>query len=300
MLLAHPLRPLLPHDVLRAIFEYIYYDDKRAALKLVLVSRVVQTWIELILYSVVNLHRETTSRAFLRTIETSRTKSRTFFATHVKSLCISYDIHNDRTARIISVCKGITSLTFWVVPNTWNPSAYLLQPAITAALGPLRPKKLSVLLHGVLGSPYPRFQLPFFEQISHLSVMNKWEDWTTWWGFEMLPCLTHLSFDLQVGPRALDKTTGRVISQLIENVLARCSQLQVCALFLIFDPSPTGTAATLLDSMTVPDPRLVFLKESDPFRDREAHSGREADIWKQAEHTVLRQNMGSGHVVCEI
>lgn len=248
----------------------------------------------MILYSVVNLYRETTSRAFLRTIETSRTKPRAFFATCVKSLCISYDIHNDRTARIISACKGVTSLTFWVVPNTWNPSACLPHPAIAAALDPLRPKKLSVLLHGVLGSPYPRFHLPFFEQITHLSVMNKWEDWTTWWGFEMLPCLTHLSFDLRVGPRALDKNVARVVSYSIENILSRCSRLQACVLSLTFDPFPTITANTVLDAMTASDPRLVFLKDSDLFRDREAHSRREADIWKHAEQTVLRQNLGSG------
>lgn len=38
------LGPILPHDVLRTIFEHAYDDDRRTALKLVLVSRVVQTW----------------------------------------------------------------------------------------------------------------------------------------------------------------------------------------------------------------------------------------------------------------
>ncbi|KAF5378137.1 hypothetical protein D9615_007523 [Tricholomella constricta] len=290
----------LPHDVLRIIFEQAALDDKRTAVKLVLVSRLVQYWIELILYAVVILHRETTCRAFLRTIETSRTKTRAFFATHVKSLCISYDIYNDRTVRIITACRGVTSLTFWVVPTTWHTSIIHSSPhqEIAAALDPLRPKRLSVLLHGVFGSPYPRFHLSFFQKITHLSIVNKWEDWTTWWGFELLPCLTHLSFDLRVGPRSIDKRTAYVIARTLYTVLSRCAQLRVCVLLLTFDPAPGCTADTISKTLPgpehAPDPRLVFMHDSEPFLDREAHSIREARIWNMAEQTVAIQASGAG------
>ncbi|KAG6816060.1 hypothetical protein H0H87_008892 [Tephrocybe sp. NHM501043] len=253
--------------------------------------------IELILYSVVNLHRETTCRAFLRTIETSRTKSRAFFATHVKSLCISYDIYNDRTVRIITACQGVTSLTFWVIPTPWQTSIVRIpHEEIAAALDPLRPQRLSVLLHGILGSPYPQFHLSFFQRITHLSVINKWEDWTTWWGFEALPCLTHLSFDLRVGPRSLDDKVAYTIAQSLHAVLSRCPHMRVCVLLLIFDPSPKFTAAKITHYMPVSkvDPRLVFMGDSEPFLDREAHSLREARIWRMAEQAVDIQSSSGG------
>jgi hypothetical protein len=250
--------------------------------------------VELILYSVVNLHRESTSRAFLRTIETSRTKSRTFFATHVKSLCVSYDVYNDRTAKIISACRGVTSLTFWVASVDACPAlANLPCHDIASALDHLRPTKLSVLLHGLLQPSYPRFQLSFFEKITHLSVINTWEDWATWDGFELLPSLTHLSFDVHVGPRSLDKGTTLLISHVISNILVRCPRLRVCILLFIFDPRPFCTASTILTGMLTPDPRLVFFGDSAPFLDREAHSRREDAIWKLAERTVKRQTSSS-------
>jgi hypothetical protein len=251
--------------------------------------------VELVLYSVVNLHRESTSRAFLRTIETSRTKSRAFFATRVKSLCVSYDVYNDRTAKIISACRGVTSLTFWVASVDAACPALATLPChdIASALDHLRPTKLSVLLHGLLQSPYPRFQSSFFEKITHLSVINTWEDWATWDGFELLPSLTHLSFDVHVGPRSLDEGTTLLISHVISNILLRCPRLRVCILLFIFDPHPFCTASTIFTGMSTPDPRLVFFGDSAPFLDREAHSRREDDIWKLAERIVKRQSSSS-------
>lgn len=295
------LKPSLPHDVLRLIIEYAAISNRRTAVRLALVSRVAQHWVELILYSVVNLYRESTSRAFLRTIETSRTKSRTFFATHVKSLCISYDVHNERTARIISACRGVTSLTFWVAPmDEWRVSKSIPCNDIASALDHLRPVKLSVLLHGLLQSPYPRFQLSFFEKITHLSVINTWDDWATWNGFELLPSLTHLSFDVHVGPRTFDNHTTLLISHVINNILVRCPRLRVCILLLIFDPHPSFTASTILSGMATLDPRLVFLGDSEPFLDREAHSRREENIWKLAERVVTRQRLCADHLVLDI
>ena len=165
---------------------------------------------------------------------------------------------------------------------------------IASALDHLRPVKLSVLLHGLLQPAYPRFQLSFFEKITHLSVINTWDDWATWNGFELLPSLTHLSFDVQVGPRALDKNTALLISHVINNILVRCPRLRVCILLLIFDSHPSSTASTILSGMATPDPRLVFLGDSEPFLDREAHSRREDDIWKLAERTVSRQRSCTG------
>ncbi|KAG6908571.1 hypothetical protein DXG01_004129 [Tephrocybe rancida] len=298
------LTPVLPRDILRLVFEQAALDDKKDALKLVLVSRQVQHWIELIIYSVVNLFHETTCRYFLRTIETSRTKSRAFFTTHVKSLCVSHDLYNNRTVRIISACQGVTTLTFWAIPPASRASIIRIpQEQIAAALDPLRPQKLSALLHGVLGSPYPNFHLSFFQRISHLSVIDKWEDWTTWWGFEILPCLTHLSFDFHVGPQSLDDDTAYTIAQAIHTVLSSCLHLRVCVLVLIFDPSPSFTAAKITHHMPLSakvDSRLVFVGNSEPFLEREAHTVREARTWEVAEDAVDIQASGRDAEVLEI
>ena len=185
-------------------------------------------------------------------------------------------------------------MSFWVAPvDACRVSVNLPYSDIASALDHLRPVKLSVLLHGLLQPAYPRFQLSFFEKITHLSVINTWDDWATWNGFELLPSLTHLSFDVQVGPKALDENTALLISHVINNILVRCPRLRVCILLLIFDSHPSFTASTILNGMT-PDPRLVFLGDSEPFLDREAHSRREDDIWKLAERTVSRQRSCTG------
>jgi hypothetical protein len=178
--------------------------------------------------------------------------------------------------------------------DAWRVSRNLPCHDIASALHHLRPVKLSVLLHGLLQPSYPRFQLSFFEKITHLSVINTWEDWATWNGFELLPSLTHLSFDVQVGPKALDENTTLLISHVISNILVRCHRLRVCILLLIFDPYPSFTASTILSGMVTPDPRLVFLGDSEPFLDREAHSRREDNIWKLAERTVAQQRLYAG------
>jgi hypothetical protein len=256
--------------------------------------------IDLILYAVVNLHRQTTTRTFLRTIETSKTKSRTFFATYVKSLCVSFDIYDERTIKIISACRGVTSLTFWVVPVTQSlrisTNQFITRPnnKLAAALSPLRPQRLSVLLHDVLCSPEPQFQLPFFENITHLAIVNRWEEWTAWSRFHLLPSLTHASFDFRVGPQSLDEAKASMISHAVDDVLASCTHLRVCVLLLLFDHKPIRTVQAIMKHMIKADSRLVFLRDTEPFRDREAHSTREAEIWELAEETVKRQRSGSG------
>lgn len=186
-------------------------------------------------------------------------------------------------------------MTFWVAPvDPWRVSTNLPCHDVASALDHLRPVKLSVLLHGFLQPPYRRFQLSFFENITHLSVINTWDDWATWNGFELLPSLTHLSFDVQVGPRALDQNTTLLISHVISNILVRCPRLRVCILLLIFDHHPPFTASTILSGMITPDPRLVFFGSSEPFLEREAHSRRAENVWKLAERTVTRQRLCTG------
>ncbi|KAH9475523.1 hypothetical protein JR316_0012638 [Psilocybe cubensis] len=87
----------------------------------------------------------------------------------------------------------------------------------------IAPRRLSVMLHDShpLFIFRPRFEgSPFFGDVTHLSVLNRWEEWTAWAGHRMtaeaLPRLTHLKFDLSVGqapesvrPRSLSPSCSR-------------------------------------------------------------------------------------------
>ncbi|KAF8880204.1 hypothetical protein BD779DRAFT_1102271 [Infundibulicybe gibba] len=273
-----------------------------------------QRWVDRIIYAVVNLHRQTTCRAFIRTIESSPTKRRAFFETHVKALSIAYDIRDDdRTVKILSICRGVTSLTFWVVPvlrviqpvASYPPFclAGLHNNELAAALKPLRPKRLSGILYDVLGAPHPQFHLPFFASLTHLSIRNRWQDWVAWDGFHLLPQLTHLSFDFRVNPRNSSLKRNIAVARALQNVLAQCStSLIVCAVLVLFEakPSIAGAAAAVLQRLTKPDPRLVFIHDPEPFLDRGAHSLREEMIWELAKQAVHRQRTSAVNIVLEI
>ncbi|KAJ7585680.1 hypothetical protein C8J56DRAFT_126404 [Mycena floridula] len=102
--------PELPLDIIRLIYEALVHDYRPAALGLVLVSRCVQSWIDPLLYRVVqvdDLHQIT---ALARTISTSA-KPKSFFSLHVKKLCISLQSgYSDADLEtIVSACDGVSS-----------------------------------------------------------------------------------------------------------------------------------------------------------------------------------------------
>jgi hypothetical protein len=242
--------------------------------------------INTILYESVRLSRQRTSTSFIRTIETSTTKAPGFFAMHVKSLSVVFAIRVDDITRIISRCRGIENLTTWFLMsecggvggagNTNNNNPFLS----------MRPKKLSAW-HGVLCSPNPQFGLPFFSRVTHLTIVNIWEDWTTWpWPEYALPSLTHLSLDLASGSRAL--TDSEDVSGTLGAILARCARLRICALRVNNHISEPGVRA-LLRGLGLSDPRIVFFTTRDPFQIREAHSDEEANMWAALEAAAVGQ-----------
>ncbi|TFK35180.1 hypothetical protein BDQ12DRAFT_688615 [Crucibulum laeve] len=342
-----------PDDILRLILEYAAELDRRTALNLVLVSRLSQKWIDPILYSVVTLHRRSTSRAFLRTIETSISKPPIFFRKRVKSLCICHDIYDETAIKILSACRGINSLTFWAIPrsrrqpfmysnptagghtisyrhhpypissndrvhHTQGPrlfSAYrfptlpMTSSKLASVLENLRPRHLSALLRDGQGfSCDPQFHLPFFSRITHFSIINKWEDWTAWNGFENLYSLTHISLDLSA--YCTDRISkARKVAASLSRILACCQHLEVCLVVLLFHPDAVKTVNEILSFMLynsgqegggVYDHRLVFAMEKEPFRGRDAHSYRQMEVWRRADHIAEMQRRSLGHIVPEL
>ncbi|KAK0466664.1 hypothetical protein IW261DRAFT_1111559 [Armillaria novae-zelandiae] len=269
--------PYLPLDILQEIFEYTARVDRQVALNLVQVSSWAREWIDPILYQVVSLRRESTIRNFLRTIET--TKSERFFL----------DLR-------------VTHLTIFFVPTSQipthcHPSCHSPE-RLGTAVSNLRPTHLSVLFPTILHGFYPQLNLPFYSRLTHLSIINDSTDWTAWMGFHSLSNLTHLALDVRAEPQPIDPEKAARICSTVAFILGHCSSLRVCVLLLLFTPDPHQTRDAIARWQDAEDRRLIFLRDTEPFRDRNARE--ERVIWDKAERAMARQRSGSSSVVIDI
>ncbi|KAF8152562.1 hypothetical protein B0H34DRAFT_120992 [Crassisporium funariophilum] len=335
--------PTLPLEVLRRLFESAARVDKRTASNLATLNRTIQLWIEEIIYAQVILRHNRMARAFLSAMK-SKCKQHAFFGAYVRSLVLPQDIDGPSVLEILSVCRGVVDLSYWATPNSEtghkvrgshiitypHPSSFHTDFGL--AVCSLAPRKLSVLLHEEHVSPFkPQFNDPFFSSVTHLSIVNKWEDWTSWKGIssETMPNLTHIKFDLNVGNRhnpddrsnaCMKSTTGATscpggtvtspwldklskVANALSDILNHRPSLQVCVLLLRFDSEPAQTARFLsrLAGPNFPgcihvgfDPRLVFVWEKESFRYNYAHSVQESMVWRSAETVIKAQRQLSG------
>jgi hypothetical protein len=161
--------------------------------------------------------------------------------------------------------------------------------------------------------------------MTHLSILNKSEEWSFWDIAGYLPSLTHLALDLNVSSTALgsrrsgasqgvDPTAQDVVTRVqwlgmastIKGILHKCRFLCVCVVIIQFAPAPRFTMATLARALldleaedsksfpfnnppAVPDPKLVFAQNTNPFVIREAHGVSEERMWKAAEMKAAEQ-----------
>lgn len=171
-------------------------------------------------------------------------------------------------------------------------------------------------------SSQPDFSQPFFAFVTHLSILNAWEEWIFWDNVAVnLPSLTHLAFDLNLArTRLTDDSCGRgtqseeftrKLASTVKSALHKYPPLRVCVLVHLFDRNPRSTmveiSRTLLDleqqelkvrfplisAPAVPDHRLVFVKSTQPFAIRQAHSSVEERMWRMAENMVVAQEKRS-------
>ncbi|KAF9035196.1 hypothetical protein BJ165DRAFT_1533699 [Panaeolus papilionaceus] len=102
------------------------------------------------------------------------------------------------------------------VPQLSSPGRHLLSP-----------RKVSLLLNDYHFGPFkPYFNQPFFSSVTHLSIANEWQDWTSWGGISSLtmPSLTHLKVDLSVGDAPHDVRHKEWMNTITTNPdLARCN-----------------------------------------------------------------------------
>ncbi|KAF7290376.1 SET domain-containing protein [Mycena chlorophos] len=287
---------VLIYDILRLILEMAAQDDRRTAIKLVLVSRTVQEWIDLVLYNSIYLRRQRTTDNFLRTIETSLTKPRSFFATRVKSVSILFDMRPEDVVRLSSVCRGIENITSWYLPSPAFPgtTARRRPSPLSCLMFSLRPRRISSW-HGIVASPDPHFSLPFFSAVTHLTIVNVWEEWASWpWPGNALPSLTHLSLDYTFGARTLPCGEVMRIGDTTMAILSMCCPaLRVCGLRI----DQLETAPSVLELASYfecrNEPRVVLYRHREPFQIREAHSPSEKRVWAALEKAVGQLVVGA-------
>ncbi|KDR74077.1 hypothetical protein GALMADRAFT_227772 [Galerina marginata CBS 339.88] len=173
----------LPAGIQRQILVFAARSDRRLSLNLARVSRTIQPWIDGIIYAQVHLLYLRTVRLFLRTLNErphARTKPMGFFELTVRSIFVCADAEPESVLAILSACRGVTDLSYYG-------------------------GRLSVHLdesHPIFIFR-PNFGIPFFAAVTHLSLVNEWDEWTSWtWSAintETMPALVCLKFDLAVG-----------------------------------------------------------------------------------------------------
>ncbi|KAJ6609053.1 hypothetical protein B0H10DRAFT_2065766 [Mycena sp. CBHHK59/15] len=186
--------PDLPLELEREIFEMAAKADVRTALRLAVVARRVQTWIEPIIYSRVVVSRRpdlpsgalapvtsgsmSASRRLAlsraqrsprkatpvqppRFIRTLPLRPAAFFARHVKRLHVGNLSEQDLVA-VLSACTGISELGWWMTKCNWDADVVKL-------LGSLPLQRLSIDYTFSLDNLGIR-SAPIFRTVTHLDM----------------------------------------------------------------------------------------------------------------------------------
>jgi hypothetical protein len=170
----------------------------------------------------------------------------------------------------------------------------------------LRPKRLAILVDKPLYATIqldwtttassPDFSLGLFDNLTHLSIVNKWTDWNAWiWNQDSiaslshdilryridskcLPKLTHLSLEIQVARRSytnyfqgptnhVSVEPGRRLAESVGLSLARILasfELRVLLCIVTFDDLPLSTAR-LIREVTASNTEVLGSLEALPF-----------------------------------
>ncbi|KAH6903911.1 hypothetical protein BKA70DRAFT_1512670 [Coprinopsis sp. MPI-PUGE-AT-0042] len=331
-------RSYLPPRILEGIFTFAALKDRRVACRLVLVCRASREWIEPIIYSVIKLTRQLALRKFLNTVVTSR-RPQSFYEENVRSLVITQHTHIPSLVQVLLACSRISHLTYWSLPDQ------LPSPTLPGAVPPstpffisgateftsgerlhhefpddcfetVRPSRLAVSLRAWSGliPLNPDFSRGFYSRVTHLSVLNAFDEWSQWSNWHALPALTHLALDVNVARvqspsnRVLPDPLQRLgsIARCLRFILKKCRRLEVLVVLMLLGDDPNVFVAQVVAAMNQigeeesrvfpfhnpvdkSDQRLVFMKKVNAFGTRQAHEEAEAMIWILAGQEVRRQ-----------
>ncbi|KAF8966631.1 hypothetical protein BDZ97DRAFT_622358 [Flammula alnicola] len=224
----------LPVELQREIFVVAANAERGGALRLVLVARRIYSWVQPHIYDMVTLGSDDTA-LFLRTMETVPPE---FFASHVKKLCLSVSVSAANAERILSVCKGVVDLAFWVDYLGRFPKRSI---APFISLLPLH--KLSIeLTHFTSLFSDPNSRHRWCDTLTHLEII--------FWTHEMSPKVPHLHKLTSLTHLALRLRHSQVYEDSLFTILSECKHLKT---LVIFDEPDTE------DMVWTEDPRVVYL-----------------------------------------
>jgi hypothetical protein len=170
----------LPEDVERLVFEtaakWPDVNFKRIR-NLLLVARRVHAWLETFLYESIFI-----TSSNIVPISRALASKPLEFRQKVKTIMLmSADSLHHLTEEILHMCQGITKLSI----EGWVPFL---------ALAHLRPRKLSLMLDWITDEAGSSFDLPFFENVTHLELYTAYDfSQLKLAPLDRLPSLTHLA-----------------------------------------------------------------------------------------------------------
>jgi hypothetical protein len=139
-----------------------------------------------------------------------------------------------------------------------------------------------------LGILQPNFSLPFFDNVTHLRILDSVSNWSAWTGIHLLPRLSHIRLHM-------DNVYGtQRPAQVVSDLLIHCKTLQVCMIGLQVESTRRRRSFLETFQLQVPkDDRLVFVvqRTNDLNWDWECflHGISHTDTWAYAESVVMRQ-----------
>ncbi|KAJ7230844.1 hypothetical protein B0H12DRAFT_221117 [Mycena haematopus] len=261
------IRPRLPLELERYVFELAAYSQYKSIPTLISVAHRVKIWLEPILYSVVVFCNPLPGHMCFHRAHLSSAVQSPEISQHVKNLLISpYDKGSTRQlGPILTRCSAIENLSLFTLGGHFS-----LLPFLSA----MRLRRLCADLQDLFSSVDIDFTHPLFSHITHLELRAALHraEWDQWKGLATVPNLTHLAF---LGGKSLS---------IFRNTLAACPKLQVLISLHVQDDPGVG-----LESLAH-DTRFVCIPAPPFYTDWQigAHGGE--DFWVRAEKFIAQRN----------
>ncbi|KAJ7504182.1 hypothetical protein B0H11DRAFT_507179 [Mycena galericulata] len=273
------MKPHLPSELEREIFELAAARNRRSIPKLLLVARRVHEWLEPLLYHVLLFRRDRDDKGptkpmpmepIMRAIET---KPRAFFYESVKHLAVNNNVPRANVERILSVCTGIVNLALF------NGDS---DPSFIPYIDCIRPQRFAANMM-VLFAGAPDFTHSLFANVTHLDIADTFGlTWEPWNKLALLPCLTHLSFNY---------SDEALPAGLFHTVLVECALLQ--ALVVVWPNMIMVEYEAEFSQYPTHDPRFVMIICSKYFWDWEAGARGGVDFWSRADTFIAQKRLGA-------
>jgi hypothetical protein len=268
----------LPSDLARLIIEESALTDARTGFSLLQVSRQVQSWAERIVFRNVIVDSDAVAHKLLGPLLTS-SKSPSYYANTIKSLCMTYTVPVEDMEAVLSACRGVEYLACWgqpLLPRSIHTVAFI---NLVTSL-PLH--SLSLRVREFIAEQDP--DLAMFEGVKFLDIRDTfWPSWS-WKGIASLKNLTHISLTSFSDTFPKDDSMLNALTRL----LAQCYHLQV----LLIRSLKYLNEIKANELLSTIDIRVVALGYTEPTGNWKRHITGGADDWKNAEQVILQRRTG--------